>query len=59
LHTHGFVTPDLGMACYRNSYIIKEITGIEHYAIETKIAFQEFGVAASEVIESNVFEEIL
>ncbi|SHH76756.1 lysine N(6)-hydroxylase/L-ornithine N(5)-oxygenase family protein [Flavobacterium defluvii] len=58
LHTHGFVTPDLGMACYRNSYIIKEITGVEHYAIETKIAFQEFGVAAAEVIESPAFEII-
>lgn len=58
LHTHGFVTPDLGMACYRNSYIIKEITGVEHYAVETKIAFQEFGVPASEVIESPAFETI-
>lgn len=58
LHTHGFVTPDLGMACYRNSYIIKEITGVEHYPIETKIAFQEFGVPVSEVIESAVFETI-
>lgn len=59
LHTHGFVTPDLGMVCYRNSYIIREITGVEHYAVETKIAFQEFGVAVAEVVESDVFEEIL
>ncbi|WP_343697862.1 lysine N(6)-hydroxylase/L-ornithine N(5)-oxygenase family protein [Flavobacterium sp.] len=58
LHTHGFVTPDLGMVCYRNSYIIKELTGIEHYAVETKIAFQEFGVPAAEVIESPAFEII-
>lgn len=58
LHTHGFVTPDLGMACYRNSYIIKEITGVEHYTVETKIAFQEFGVPAAEVIESPAFETI-
>lgn len=58
LHTHGFVTPDLGMACYRNSYIIKEITGVEHYAVETKIAFQEFGVPVAEVIESPAFETI-
>ncbi len=42
LHTHGFVTPDLGMACYRNSILIKEITGVEHYPIEKRIAFQEF-----------------
>ena len=59
LHTHGFVTPDLGMVCYRNSYIIKEITGVEHYKVETKIAFQDFEVPATEVIESKVFEEIL
>lgn len=46
LHTHGFVTPDLGMAAYRNSYIIKELTGKEYYPIEERIAFQEFGVDA-------------
>jgi len=44
LHTHGFVTPDLGMACYRNAWLIKEITGVEHYPIEDKIAFQQFAV---------------
>lgn len=58
LHTHGFVTPDLGMACYRNSYIIKEITGIEHYPIEKRIAFQQFGVTDEEKINSNTFELI-
>ncbi|TQV84724.1 alcaligin biosynthesis protein [Exilibacterium tricleocarpae] len=42
LHTHGFVTPDLGMACYRNAYIIREITGVEHYPLEQRIAFQRF-----------------
>ncbi|PHM37951.1 L-lysine 6-monooxygenase involved in desferrioxamine biosynthesis [Xenorhabdus mauleonii] len=50
LHTHGFVTPDLGMASYRNSRLIKEITGIEHYSIEKSIAFQQFGVANGEAI---------
>ncbi|MCW8998164.1 MAG: SidA/IucD/PvdA family monooxygenase, partial [Kangiellaceae bacterium] len=45
LHTHGFVTPDLGMACYRNSVLLKEITGVEHYPIESKVAFQNFGVS--------------
>lgn len=43
LHTHGFVTPDLGMACYRNAWILKELTGNEHYRIEDAIAFQRFG----------------
>lgn len=42
LHTHGFVTPDLGMAAYRNSCIIRELLGREHYPIEKAIAFQEF-----------------
>ena len=54
LHTHGFVTPDLGMAAYRNSYIIKEMTGIEHYPVENKIAFQQFGVSQEEEILMNV-----
>ena len=45
LHTHGFVSPDLGMAAYRNSVIIREILGREHYRVERTIAFQEFGVA--------------
>jgi lysine N6-hydroxylase len=43
LHTHGFVAPDLGMAAYRNSCIIRELLGREHYPIERSIAFQEFG----------------
>lgn len=42
LHTHGFVAPDLGMAAYRNSRIIRELLGREHYRVEKAIAFQEF-----------------
>lgn len=42
LHTHGFVTPDLGMACYRNSVLIRELTGREVYPVERRIAFQTF-----------------
>ena len=45
LHTHGFVTPDLGMAAYRNSCILREITGREVYPVERSIAFQQFGRA--------------
>lgn len=45
LHTHGFVAPDLGMAAYRNSYLIRELLGREVYPIEKSIAFQDFGVA--------------
>jgi lysine N6-hydroxylase len=47
LHTHGFVTPDLGMAAYRNSCILREITGREVYPVERTIAFQEFGAPAA------------
>ncbi|WP_332761327.1 lysine N(6)-hydroxylase/L-ornithine N(5)-oxygenase family protein [Pseudarthrobacter sp.] len=43
LHTHGFVTPDLGMAAYRNSCILREIAGREVYPVERSIAFQQFG----------------
>lgn len=42
LSTHGFVTPDLGMAAYRNSWIIRAMTGREVYPIERRIAFQDF-----------------
>nr|AOC37727.1 DesB [Marinobacter sp. SB12] len=48
LHTHGFVTPDLGMACYRNAWILRELTGREPYAIEQAIAFQQFGAPESQ-----------
>jgi len=54
LHTHGFVTPDLGMACYRNSYIIKELTGKDHYPVEQRIAFQQFEVTEEEEIKNDI-----
>ena len=50
LHSHGFVTPDLGLACYRNSYIIREMTGRDYYPIESRIAFQQFAVLEEELI---------
>ena len=53
LHTHGFVTPDLGMAAYRNSYIIKELTGTDYYPIEKRIAFQQFEVTEEEEIKKE------
>ncbi len=46
LHTHGFVAPDLGMAAYRNSCIIREMLGREYYPVERTIAFQEFAAPA-------------
>ncbi len=47
LATHGFVSPDLGMAAYRNSWIIRSLTGREVYPIERRIGFQDFGAPLS------------
>ena len=51
LHTHGFVTPDLGMAAYRNSCILREVCGREVYPVEQSIAFQQFGVPTPAMAE--------
>ncbi|BFM12565.1 lysine N(6)-hydroxylase/L-ornithine N(5)-oxygenase family protein [Simiduia litorea] len=48
LHSHGFATPDLGMASYRNSCILREIMGYAPYAIEERIAFQTFTARPSQ-----------
>ncbi|MEV1146252.1 lysine N(6)-hydroxylase/L-ornithine N(5)-oxygenase family protein [Micromonospora sp. NPDC049799] len=48
-HAHSVTSPDLGMGAYRNSWIVREVTGREHYLIEKSIAFQEFGVPAGAV----------
>ncbi len=45
-HTHSITSPDLGMGPYRNSYIIRELLGREHYPVEKSITFQEFGAPA-------------
>ncbi len=45
-HTHSITSPDLGMGPYRNSWLIREMTGREHYPVEKTIAFQEFGAPA-------------
>ncbi|MDY6942937.1 MAG: SidA/IucD/PvdA family monooxygenase [Pseudomonadota bacterium] len=58
LHTHGFVTPDLGMACYRNSHIIKAMTGVAHYPVEERIAFQEFGVPGDLATASRPLRQV-
>jgi lysine N6-hydroxylase len=50
LHSHGLSTPDLGMGAYRNACIIKEMTGRDVYAIEKRIAFQQFAVANEETV---------
>ncbi|WP_370898465.1 lysine N(6)-hydroxylase/L-ornithine N(5)-oxygenase family protein [Chryseobacterium gossypii] len=45
LHTHGFVTPDLGMGAYRNAIIINAVAGKEVYKVEKRIAFQQFNTS--------------
>jgi lysine N6-hydroxylase len=45
LHTHGFVTPDLGMGAYRNASIINSVLGFKFYKVEKRIAFQQFSIA--------------
>ena len=47
LHSHGLSNPELGLACYRNSCLIRELTGIEHYPIEAGFALQSFGIPRS------------
>ncbi|ARS52948.1 alcaligin biosynthesis protein [Kushneria konosiri] len=49
LHTHGLVAPDLGMACYRNACIIRELTGREVYPVERSVTFQSFGAPDNSV----------
>lgn len=44
LYSHGLTNPDLGMSCYRNSCILRALTGVEHYPIERRIALQDFSV---------------
>ncbi|WP_327735558.1 SidA/IucD/PvdA family monooxygenase [Streptomyces nojiriensis] len=41
-HNHSLTSPDLGMAAYRNAYIVGELLGREHYKVEKSIAFQQF-----------------
>lgn len=44
IHTHGFNAPDLGLGPYRNAVIINTILGYEYYPVDTKVAFQKFGL---------------
>lgn len=51
LHTHGLVAPDLGMACYRNACIIRELAGREIYPVERSFTFQDFGAPDDAVFQ--------
>jgi lysine N6-hydroxylase len=56
LLSHGLTNPDLGMSCYRNSCILRELTGVEHYKIERRIALQDFSVPDSEAFVKTPLE---
>lgn len=42
LQSHGLTSPDLGLACYRNSRLLLELTGHDFYPCEPRTAFQDF-----------------
>ncbi|PCG84201.1 alcaligin biosynthesis protein [Streptomyces sp. WZ.A104] len=48
-HAHSVTSPDLGMGPYRNSWIIRELTGRDVYPIEKSITFQEFGAPDGDI----------
>ena len=58
LHTHGFVTPDLGMGAYRNASIINAVLGFEIYKVEKRIAFQQFSLTAEKQESEFIGEEL-
>ncbi|WP_407319001.1 SidA/IucD/PvdA family monooxygenase [Isoptericola halotolerans] len=43
-HSHGVTAPDLGFGPWRNAVVLAKITGREPYAVERRIAFQQFGL---------------
>jgi lysine N6-hydroxylase len=47
-HTHGLTAPDLGFAAWRNSVVLRTVTGREVYPVEERIAFQQFGLPDDE-----------
>ncbi|WXL26053.1 SidA/IucD/PvdA family monooxygenase [Ectopseudomonas mendocina] len=46
LQSHGMANPDLGLACYRNGRLLHQLTGVDHYPSDPRIAFQEFSPSA-------------
>ncbi|WP_149207513.1 lysine N(6)-hydroxylase/L-ornithine N(5)-oxygenase family protein [Flavobacterium johnsoniae] len=57
IHTHSYISSDLGMGAYRNSYIINEVAKREVYKLEKRIAFQDFdlsGIAAEKAVEISI-----
>ncbi|ABD13407.1 lysine/ornithine N-monooxygenase [Frankia casuarinae] len=44
LHTHGVVTPDLGLGAWRAAVILDDLTGGDAYRLPSPSAFTTFGV---------------
>lgn len=44
--SHGVTNPDLGLACHRNACIIRALTGVAYYPIETRTTLQDFAPRA-------------
>lgn len=42
LQSHGLTNPDLGLACYRNSRLLRELCNHDHYPAEPRVTFQDF-----------------
>lgn len=45
-HSHGMTNPDLGLTCHRNARLIRALTGVAYYPIETGAAVQGFAPPA-------------
>jgi lysine N6-hydroxylase len=54
LHTHGFITPDLGMTALHNATILNRILGRNHFTLEKNTAFQTFGLPVHSPIKSKM-----
>lgn len=47
----GFTSSDLSLGPYRNSVILNSVLGYEHFSVERRVAFQDFGVPENAAAE--------
>lgn len=57
LHTHGFITPDLGMAPLHNATILNRILGREHFVLEKHTSFQTFGLPRQRPVKAKALAD--
>jgi lysine N6-hydroxylase len=53
LCSHGFNASDLSLGPYRNALILNTILGDERFAVDGRVAFQDFGVRPDERVGST------